>query len=112
MSFTTAALIVSWLAIALLALGLAGIMRQVGELRRAQELAGGGTSRGTSLVGLALPATGPLARIRPHGGGVVVVVAPGCSSCHQTIGTLVDSGLAPHTVAVSASTAHVWLRQP
>lgn len=103
MSFTTAALIVSWLAIALLALGLAGIMRQVGELRRAQQLAGGG-SRGVSLVGLALPATGPLAQIRPQGGGVVVVVAPGCSSCHQTIGTLVDSGLAPHTVAVSAST--------
>ncbi|MGA8047969.1 MAG: hypothetical protein WCA30_17045 [Dermatophilaceae bacterium] len=104
MSFTTAALLVSWLTIALLALGLAGLMRQIAELRRAQQLTGTGPSRGTSLVGLALPTTGPLAGLRPQGGGVVVVTAPGCSSCHQTVETLLGCGLAPHTVAVSAST--------
>ena len=104
MTFTTAALLVSWLAIALLALGLAGLMRQIGDLRRAQQFTGAGGPRAASLIGLALPTTGPLARLRPDGGGLVVVIAPGCSSCHQTVEALLASGLAPHTVAVSAST--------
>jgi hypothetical protein len=106
MSFTTAALLVSWLAIAVLALGLAGLVRQVGELRRQVALAGAG-SGSPALVGLALPGSGPLARLRPRGGGVVIVVAPGCSSCHEAAGALLAAGLGPHTVAVSASTCEV-----
>lgn len=102
MTFTAAALLVSWLAITVLALGLAGLMRQLADLRRQVTLASGG--RTGSLIGLALPTAGPLAALRPDGGGVVIVTAPGCSSCHQAVGALLDAGLGPHTVAVSAST--------
>ena len=106
MTFTTAALLVSWLAIVVLALGLAGVVRQVGELRRQVTLAGAG-ARSSTVVGLAIPASGPLARLRPPGGGVVIVVAPGCSSCHQAVDALLAAGLGPHTVAVSAGACDV-----
>lgn len=111
MTFTTAALIVSWLAIAVLALGLAGLLRQVAELRGQVRLVGAGVRGGAgpatgaaSLIGLALPSTGPLSLLRPDGGGVIVITSPGCSSCHQAVAALSEAGLAPHTVAVSAST--------
>lgn len=107
MTFTTAALLVSWLAIAVLALGLAGVLRQVGELRRRVALGGSSGSGSGAMVGLGLPHSGPLARLRPDGGGVVVVIAPGCSSCHEAVGALLAAGLGPHTVAVSASTCEV-----
>ena len=102
MSFTTAALLVSWLAILVLALGLAGLMRQIAEVG-AQQALGGARPRTGSLVGLSLPTTGPLSTLRPAGGGVLLVVAPGCSSCQQSVEALLSAGLGPHTVAVSAA---------
>lgn len=82
MSFTTAALLVAWLAIVLLALGFAGLMRQLGELHRS--VATGAASAATTaptLRGLAIPRSGDLGRIRPEGGGLILFVSPGCSSC-------------------------------
>lgn len=82
MTFTTAALLIAWLAIALLALGFAGLMRQLAELHRS--VATGAVSAGATaptLRGLALPHSGDLGRIRPEGGGLILFVSPGCSSC-------------------------------
>lgn len=85
MTFTTAALLVAWLAIVLLALGLAGLMRQLAELHRsmATGVAPGGAA--PALRGLAIPRSGDLARIRPEGGGLILFVSPGCSSCAATL---------------------------
>ncbi|MDO5503037.1 MAG: hypothetical protein Q4G67_07675 [Actinomycetia bacterium] len=102
MSFTTSALLLSWLAIVVLALGMAGLLRQVNDLRRQVSLSGSRSVTG-ALTGLALPSYGPLARLRPAGGGVVIVIAPGCSSCHAALEALTAAGMGPHTVAVSAS---------
>ncbi len=90
MTFATAALLVAWLAIVLLALGLAGLMRQLAELHRsiATGAAPSGTGRGgaaPALRGLAIPRSGDLARIRPEGGGLILFVSPGCSSCAATL---------------------------
>lgn len=84
MDFNTAAIIVSWLAIALLALGYAGLLREVGELRRARTP----QRPSSSLVGLQLPESGELAAIRPAGNGLVVFVSPACSSCAQVLDLL------------------------
>lgn len=103
MSFTTAALLVSWLAIVVLALGLAGLLRQVQDLTRQVASLGSGVST-TSLVGLALPAAGPIGSLRPVGGGLVVVISPGCTSCAEALDVIAAHGLLDRTVAVSAST--------
>lgn len=83
MSFTTAALVVAWLAILVLAFGFAGLMTQVSELRRAlgEAGSGGGQRHGAGAIGLALPASGELATLRPEGGGIIAFVSPGCPSC-------------------------------
>lgn len=103
MTFTTAALLLSWVAIALLALGFAGLMRQLGELHRSVSTGTGpSASLAPSLSGLALPATGDLAALRPHGGGLVLFVSPGCSSCEATM-TAVAEAADPGTVVVVSS---------
>lgn len=90
MSFTTAALIVTWLAIVLLAFGYAGLLAQVGELRRAVGDGSGQASQrpGGPVAGLALPASGALGRIRPAGGGVIAFVSPGCPACSDVLADL------------------------
>lgn len=90
MSFTTAALVVAWLAILILAFGFAGLLVQVSDLRRALGGASGSGSAapGEPVIGLALPASGPLAGLRPHGGGVVAFVSPGCPSCEAVLADL------------------------
>jgi len=86
MSFTTAALIVAWLAIVVLAFGFAGLMTQVSEMRKAlgqsgQDAPGHGAGPAGPSIGLALPTSGDLSALRPDGGGVIAFVSPGCPSC-------------------------------
>lgn len=107
MTFTASALVLAWVAILLLALGLAGLLRQVSLLTRQLEsgapagAAAGGTARGTGtprgagarttreLVGFTAPAD-VVDRLRHDGAELTVVafVAPGCSSCTLTLRAL------------------------
>lgn len=127
MSFTSAALVVSWLAIALLALGFAGLTRQVSVLSRrtgtdaatgsgGAGVHGSGRSAGSTavsgravrttsdLVGLAVPAHGELGRLRQPGRPLVLFVSPGCPSCHAVIGDIAALGLEPRVTVVSSGT--------
>lgn len=101
MSFVTSALLLAWIAIVLLAFGLAGLLRQVSLLTRgrlggeAERRGGAPTGAGPGLaprttrdlVGFRLPATGELADLPVAGAHrtVVVFVSPGCPSCTQTL---------------------------
>jgi hypothetical protein len=102
MTFTASALVLSWVAILLLALGLAGLLRQVSLLTRQLEsgTAGSGAGAGPAtraagarttreLVGFTAPAD-VVDRLRHDGCAptVVAFVAPGCSSCSLTLGAL------------------------
>lgn len=100
MDFTTAAIVVAWLAIALLALGFAGLLQQVNQLRRATTP--GAASGDSSLIGLLLPPSGELAALRPAGGGVVAFVSPACDSCARVLNTLAHLTAPASTVVVSA----------
>lgn len=97
MSFMQSALLLAWVAIALLALGFAGLLRQVTLLSRGQ--AGGGATASTGaprstrdLVGFRLPAHGDLAGLVEPGAHrtVVAFVSPGCSSCAITLSGLTE----------------------
>lgn len=102
MMFTTAALLVAWLAIMLLALGFAGLMRQLAELHRS--IATGAAPGGAAPVlrGLAIPRSGDLGRIRPEGNGLILFVSPGCSSCAATLNTICDSPVDGQLVIASS----------
>lgn len=100
MDFTTAALVVAWLAIALLALGFAGLLHQVNQLRRAS--APGAAAGESSLIGLLLPPSGELSALRPAGGGVVAFVSPACDSCARVLDALAHLIAPAATVVVSA----------
>lgn len=98
------AVLLAWVAIVLLALGFAGLLRQVTLLTRGQ--AGGssaGGSAGTAgsagaprstrdLVGFRLPAHGELPSLVEPGAHrtVVAFVSPGCSSCALTLTGLAE----------------------
>jgi hypothetical protein len=107
MTFTASALVLAWVAILLLALGLAGLLRQVSVLTRQETVPAGAAAgrRGAGarttrdLVGFRLPET-DRAQLTA---GVVLFVAPGCSSCGQTLDLLaadplVANGAVPVTV--------------
>lgn len=85
MTFTQAALLTSWLAIALLTLAMAGLLRQVTSLSKAMALRDGGhhtAVTGADLTGLALPPSGVLSALLPSDRAVLAVfVSPGCGSC-------------------------------
>lgn len=95
MSFMQSAVLLAWVAIVLLALGYAGLLRQVTLLTRGQ--AGGGTATSAAstgsprstrdLVGFRLPAHGDLPDLVEPGAHrtAVVFVSPGCSSCAITL---------------------------
>lgn len=113
MSFLTSAVILAWVALVLLALGFAGLLRQVTLLSR-RSLGGGspgsavaGTTTRTTrdLVGFRLPATGELATL-PDGSAhrtVAAFVSPGCPSCTQTLQGLAGApDVAAGSVAVVA----------
>ncbi|MBA2695501.1 MAG: hypothetical protein H0U62_06560 [Actinobacteria bacterium] len=103
MTFTTAALLIAWLAIVLLALGFAGLMRQLAELHRS--VTTGAASAGAAaptLRGLALPRSGDLGRIRPEGGGFILFVSPGCSSCAIALEELTDGPVDGQLVLASS----------
>lgn len=96
MSFLQSAVLLAWVALVLLALGLAGLLRQVTVLTRGQAggmAPAGGSPRSTrDLVGFRLPAHGELAALVEPGAHrtVVVFVSPGCSSCAMTLGGLAE----------------------
>lgn len=85
MTFSQAALLTSWLAIVVLTLGMAGLLRQVQQLSGAVMLRDRGVSesaRVAGVQGLALPPSGPLSALAPQDKPVVAVfVSPGCGSC-------------------------------
>lgn len=113
MSFEWAALIVAWLAIALLALGFAGLMRQVADLRRSGSRPAGPAS--ADLRELALPTSGDLAALRRPGGGIVIFTAPGCASCAEALADLESAGVTDVVVASSGTTpplANGWTGVP
>lgn len=82
MSFTTSALILSWVAILLLALVVARLVRQVHELQR------GGVRHQPRRVGLAVgePAPG-LQALDPKAGATTLLLflSPGCSTCREVL---------------------------
>jgi len=93
-SFLESAVLLAWVALVLLALGLAGLLRQVTVLTRGQAGRSGqsapaaGSPRSTrDLVGFRLPAHGDLAGLVEPGAHrtVVAFVSPGCSSCAITL---------------------------
>ncbi|QFG67417.1 hypothetical protein [Ornithinimicrobium pratense] len=103
MTFTASALVLAWVAILLLALGLAGLLRQVSLLTRqletgapgttgapsARAVAGAGARTTRELIGFTAPMD-VVDRVRHDGADLTVVafVAPGCSSCTMTLGAL------------------------
>lgn len=104
MTFTTSALVLAWVAIVLLALGLAGLLRQVSLLTRQLEsraapdatpgagrLGGRGARTTQELVGFRAP-TDVTDRVLHDGAPhtVVAFVSPGCSTCSATLRTLAD----------------------
>lgn len=106
MTFTASALVLAWVAILLLALGLAGLLRQVSLLTRQLESGTPGTPSGApsgagpaargagarttrELIGFTAPAD-VVDRLAHDDAPMTVVafVAPGCSSCTLTLGAL------------------------
>ncbi|AXH97181.1 hypothetical protein DV701_14600 [Ornithinimicrobium avium] len=109
------AVLLAWVALVLLALGLAGLLRQVTVLSRSQAgrpgdaTATGAAPRSTrDLLGFRLPTHGDLAGLVAPGAGrtVVAFVSPGCPSCVLTLRGLADvpelQDGTVHLVAVSS----------
>lgn len=99
MSFLESAVLLAWVALVLLALGLAGLLRQVTVLTRGQAGQAAGTGRAAGsprstrdLIGFRLPAHGDLASLVEPGAHrtVVTFVSPGCSSCAVTLAGLTE----------------------
>lgn len=102
MTFTASALVLAWVAILLLALGLAGLLRQVSLLTRQLESGPAGAASGAGpatrgagarttreLIGFTAPAD-VVDRLAHDGAPLTVVafVTPGCSSCTLALGAL------------------------
>ncbi len=90
MSFITSALVLAWLAIVVLAMGFAGLLRQVMVLSRRQTGPATSSRTASDLIGFTVPASGELAALRhPQARATVVAfVSPGCPSCAQTLQAL------------------------
>lgn len=102
MSFTTAALLLTWIALLALTLACAGLLRMVQDLQR--RVGSPTSSAEVPVTGLALPAQGPACELRPEGGGLVVFVSPSCSACADVldeIGELQTKGAAASLVIAS-----------
>lgn len=116
MSFTTAALLVSWVAIVILAFGMAGLMRQVIVLTTRVGQVGSGRSGARTprdLIGFTLPNDGPTAALRHPGGAIVLFSSPTCASCAATLDDLGRLATNRALVVVSAgSCAGVSTRAP
>lgn len=124
MSFIESAVLLAWVALVLLALGLAGLLRQVTLLTRGQTgPRGSGATPGDAprsprdLVGFRLPLTGDLADLVEPGAHrtVVAFVSPGCPSCALTLRGLagvpdVDAGSVA-LVAVSSGSCDPALEE-
>lgn len=102
MSFTTAALLLTWVGLLALTLACAGLLRMVQDLKRRTD--GPGPTSARSVTGLALPSDGPAAALRPEGGGLVLFVSPSCAACADVLDELVEmraKGAAPSLVVAS-----------
>ncbi|MFG3662285.1 hypothetical protein [Streptomyces sp. NPDC047706] len=111
MDFTTSALIVSWVAIALLALVVSGLVRQVHQLSRAQPHGTGrvGIASGASAPGLDAPALDGL--LSTDRATLLLFLDADCGTCGQV---LAEAGawtvrrgdaVAPRVVGLYAGTA-------
>lgn len=121
MTFTSSALVLAWAAIVLLALGLAGLLRQVSLLTRQLEGTTGDAGAGAGAAG-APPGQGrrsarttrelvgfrapePVLEQVLHDGvhrTVVAFVSPGCSSCELTLRALAaDESVAAGSVGLT-----------
>ncbi|GAA1790101.1 hypothetical protein [Nostocoides veronense] len=99
MSFTAAALTLAWIALALLALVCAGLLRMVTDLRsRPRETSAEGIDA-RRLVGFGLPSSGPASAVRPPGGGIVLFSSPSCPTCAAVLAEIAKLG--PRLVVVS-----------
>ena len=79
MDFMTSALIVSWVAILILALVVSGLIRQVHQLSQSMSLT-------PTRVGLAPGAAAPdAAELIGDSGGVLLFVTPGCRTCVEAL---------------------------
>lgn len=101
MSFTSAAVLLSWIAIALLAIAVAGLMRMIQRTAADTDTRSGSGLDITALTGFALPSTGPLASLRPMGSGLLLFSSPSCSTCADVLGGLVAAGREEALVVVS-----------
>jgi hypothetical protein len=94
---TTAALVLSWICIVLLALGTAGLLRRVDALERAQSGAPGTPEVPAGpRAGLRLP----MERFVPVDGDrdvLLLVVSPACGSCRSALADLADLAAAQPT---------------
>ncbi|CAM3158588.1 hypothetical protein [Stackebrandtia soli] len=78
MDFVTSALIVSWVAILLLALVVSGLIRQVHQLSK-------GVIQQPLRAGIQPGATAPDVTELLDGGGVLLFLSPGCRSCAEAL---------------------------
>lgn len=94
MTFTTAALIAAWGAIALLALALAGTLQQLRALRAAQD--------GSSPLGPPIGAPAPALETQRDAAGpaLVLFAAAGCPACQRVIPAFGDLDVAARKVIV------------
>ncbi|MGW1542015.1 hypothetical protein ACWCPM_17585 [Streptomyces sp. NPDC002309] len=85
MDFTTSAVIVSWVAIALLALVVSGLVRQVHQLSRAQPHRPGrvGLATGASAPGLTTP--GPDGLLPADRAALLLFLDADCGTCGQVL---------------------------
>lgn len=108
MSITTAALVLAWMCLVLLAFALAGVLRQLREVQAELASMGGGGGGG-SPVGRTVPAlsTGAVSAL--------LVVDPGCSRCDSIFEELVSVAAtpgAPPCSALSFRPAERWPVSP
>ncbi len=99
MTFTAAALTLAWVVIVMLVLVTAGLLRLVAGLRDAAVRPAGLDVR--DLSGFGLPSSGPLAAVRPAGGGIVLFSSPSCATCADVLADLVPAVTAERLVVVS-----------
>lgn len=85
MDFTTSALIVSWVAILLLALVVSGLVRQVHALSRGAPSAVQGAARPGLRPGAPAPEAAELFGSALRDGGVLLFLSPDCRTCRDVL---------------------------
>jgi hypothetical protein len=111
---TTAALVLAWICVVVLALATAGLLRRVEALERQAATTGvaGGVARGAptgaggARPGMRLPLLEHLgAAVSGTRDVLLLVVAPGCGSCRSALAALGAAAQQTHTLDVVVATA-------